>query len=121
MVCCTIAISTIIIVLYSCIVTTCMCIYTGVSKNSTTSAVYVQKEFIVSYSRTLFCHRELIDRSISTWSSHSPWLYMPCSYLYVLNDLQLLVAYCTLHTASYYFHLELWNSHIAFCGSYAPL
>ena len=41
---CTFAMSTIIIVLYSCMVTTCMCICTGLPKNSRFFAVCVHKE-----------------------------------------------------------------------------
>ena len=37
-ICCTFAMSTIIIVLYSCMITTCTCICTGLSKNSRFSA-----------------------------------------------------------------------------------
>ena len=43
-ICCRLPMSTIIIVLYSCMVTTCTCIYTGVSKNSRSSAVFVNKK-----------------------------------------------------------------------------
>ena len=47
-ICRTLAISTIITVLYSCMVTMCMCICTGVSKKSRFSAVYVHKEYKIS-------------------------------------------------------------------------
>ena len=43
-ICCTLAMNTIIAVLYLCMVTTCTCICTGVSKNPIFSAVYVHKE-----------------------------------------------------------------------------
>ena len=44
LICCTLAMSTIIVALHSCMVTTCMCIYTRVSKNSRSPTVYVQNE-----------------------------------------------------------------------------
>ena len=44
LICRTLAMSTIIIVLYSCMVTTYMCICTGVYKNSRLSTVYMQRE-----------------------------------------------------------------------------
>ena len=43
-ICCTFAMSTIIIVLYLCMITTCTCICTGLSKNSRLFAVCVHKE-----------------------------------------------------------------------------
>ena len=42
-ICHTLAMTTVIIFLYSCMVTTCTCICTGVSKNSRFSAIYVHK------------------------------------------------------------------------------
>ena len=44
MISCTLAMSTVIIFLYACMVTTCTCICTGVSKNSRSSIVYVHNE-----------------------------------------------------------------------------
>ena len=44
-ICCTLTLSTVIIVLYSCMVTTYTCICTGVSKDSRFSIVYMCKEF----------------------------------------------------------------------------
>ena len=45
-ICCTLKMSTVIIVLYSCMVTTCMCtvVCIGVSKNLRLSAAHVHKE-----------------------------------------------------------------------------
>ena len=43
-ICHTLAMSTVIIDLYSCMVTTCMCICIGVSRNSRFSAVYAYKK-----------------------------------------------------------------------------
>ena len=43
-ICCTLTMSTVIIVLSSCMVITCMCICIGVSRNSRFSAEYVHKE-----------------------------------------------------------------------------
>ena len=86
-ICRTLTMSTIIITLYSCMVTMCMCICTGVSsKNSRSGLVWPD----------LFQSRPLITCSISVQLCHSPWSYMPRSYLYLLNylaSLQLHVTY----------------------------
>ena len=43
-ICCRLPVSTVIIVLHSCVVITCTCIFTGVYKNSRSSAVFVNKK-----------------------------------------------------------------------------
>ena len=70
-ICCTLAISTVIIILYLCMVITCTCICTGVCKNSRFSAVYAHEEYIILYGRTLFQRRPFIAYSTSTQPSHS--------------------------------------------------
>ena len=72
-ICHTLAISTIIIVFYSCMVTTCTCICTGVSKNSRFSTVYVHKESSLIWLDPVQC-RAFITCSISTQPRHSLWL-----------------------------------------------
>ena len=99
-ICHTLAMSTIVIVLYSSIVTSHMCICTGVSKNSRFSTVYVHKESSLIWPDTSYGAGHLaITYSISPLPCHLPWLYIPHSgYLYVLNclaDPQLHVPYAT--------------------------
>ena len=82
-----------IIILYSYMVTMFTCICTRVSKNSRSSTVYVHKESGLIWpdlsNQTLFWCRASIACSISAWPCYSSWLYMPHSYLYVLNNMYL--------------------------------
>ena len=63
-ICRTLIISTVIIALYSCTVTTCICICTGVSENLRFSVVYMCTNNLVSYGWTLVQHRVFIACSI---------------------------------------------------------
>ena len=67
-ICCSLAMNTIIIVLYSCMVTTCTCICTEVSKNSRFSPVYVHKESSLVWPDP-FLVQGVITCSISTSQS----------------------------------------------------
>ena len=74
---CTSVMSTLFIAFHSCMVTTCMCVCTGVSKNSWSSTVSVDKNLILC-GQTLFLCKAVIACSMSPWPCHLPWLYMPC-------------------------------------------
>ena len=87
MICFALAMCTIIIVFYSCMVTTCTCICTGVTKNSRSSACSMCTKDLVLYGQTLLQHRAFITCSMSTHPSHSPWLYMLRSYLAIFGEL----------------------------------
>ena len=86
-ICHTLAMSTIIIVLYLCMVTTCTCICTGVSKNSRFSAVYVHKESSLIWPDPFLAQGIYsLQYKHPAHPCHSPWSYMPRSYQYdVLN------------------------------------
>ena len=71
----TLTMSTVIMVLYSCMVTTCTCICTTESKNSRSFTAYVHKECGLVWQDLFWCS-PFITCSIRTQPCHSPWLYM---------------------------------------------
>ena len=119
-ICHTLEMSTIIIVLCSCMVTTCTCICTRVSKNSRFQAVYVHKKSSLIWqdpflAQGVYCLRyKHLAKALSM-------VIMLRSYLYVLNYLAGPAHNCmqhALHSASYYFHLKLWTeySYLQLCA-----
>ena len=70
-ICRTLTMGTVIIVLYSCKVTTYMSIRTGVSKKSRSSALYVHKSILVCLQPFL---AQGVYLNINTWSSHSTYM-----------------------------------------------
>ena len=110
-ICHTLTMSAIIIVLYSCMATTCTCICTGVSRNSRFSAVYVHKE-----SSLIWLDPFLVQGVYRLQYKHPAkalsMIGMLRSYLNVLNYVAGLAHNCMqymLCSASYYFHLKLWT------------
>ena len=97
-ICRTITMSTVIIVLYSYMVTIGMCICTGVSKNSRFSTVYVRKEYSLVWLDP-FLAQGVYRLQYKHLAKALSMIIMLCSYLYdVLNYLagpQLHVAYIT--------------------------
>ena len=94
-ICHTFAFSTIIIVLYSCMITMCTCICTRVSKKSRFFAVYVHKESILLWP-DLFLAQDIYHLQYKHPSRALSMVVMLHGYLYVLNYQAVLVAYVTL-------------------------
>ena len=110
-ICHTLAMSTINIFLYMCMVTMGTCICTGVSKYSGFPTVYVHKE-----SSLVWLVPFLVQGVYGLQYEHPTkvlsMVIMLCSYLYVLNYLAGPAHNCILHmlhSASYYFQLKLWT------------
>ena len=80
-ICRTLAMSTVIIVLYLCMVTTCTYICTGVSKNSKSLAVYVHKEYNLVWPNPFLTQ---VTCSISAQPCHLPWTYICHAAIYVM-------------------------------------
>ena len=111
----TMSICTVIIVLYSCMVTTCMCICTGVCKNSRFSEVhsYMCTKNLVLYGCTLFQHRAFIACSISTQPRYSlqSLCYITISICTELSSRPTIAcSICQVQTAII-FTLNFWSSY----------
>ena len=127
-ICHRLALSTIIIVLYSCMVTTCTCICTGVSINSRFSKAYTY----VHKKSSLVWPDSFLAQGVYRLQYQHPAkalsvVVMLCSYLYVLDYLTGLAHNFMQHilrSASYYFHLKVWTEQliaITTCCSYGPI
>ena len=112
-ICRTLSMSIIIMVLYSCMIATSMCICTEVSKNSRFSAVYAQR--IQSHMARPFIVRGVYHLQYKHPAKALSMVIMLHSYLYVLNYLAGSAHNCMqhmLHSSSYYFHLKLWTEQL---------
>ena len=92
-ICCTLAMSTVIIVLYSCMVTTWTCICTGVFKNSRFSAIYAHKESSLLWPDP-FLAQGVYRLQYKHPAKALSMVIMLRSYLYVLNYLAGLTHNC---------------------------
>ena len=120
-ICCTLAMSTVIIVLYSCMVTTCPYVHMYVQECLRTQdpPQYMSRKNLVSYGQTLFWHRTFIACSISTWPYHATQLIISADLFSRLTIACNIICYIQLATT---FTLNFGVcSYIATCCSYMPL
>ena len=102
-ICHTLAMSTVIVILYSCMVTMCMCIYVQGCVRTSDPLQYICKKNLVSYGQIYFCIYHLQYKCLAM-----P-LTMALNYLYVLNYLagsRLHVAYVMYSFWSIYIYLH---------------
>ena len=115
--CHTLTMSTVIVVLYLCMLTmVCVHVYVQQYLRTQDSPQHMWTKNIVLYGQTQFQCRAFIACSISTRPRYSLWLLCYIAiYIYVLNYLAGPAHNCMqhmLHSASYYFHLKLWTEQL---------
>ena len=116
-ICCTSMMSTLFIVFHLCMVTTCMCPCTGVSKNSWSSTVSVNKKsnlvwpnsFLMQGSNRLQYKQLAMLLAMAISLAMVVYATCLCNVLNFTAGPQLHVAYVI---ASYYFCVELWNTQL---------
>ena len=113
-ICHTLAMSNIIIVWYSCMITTCMslCICTGVSKNSRSSTIYVHKKTSLIWPDPFLVqgvyhlqYKHLANKPLSMV------VYATQLSICAESSSRPTITCSMLCTDSYYFHFELWSSY----------